>query len=108
MTPPPTDHFNGKTFFNPGEPSARGLLDLIRWKLTSRAEPWPSRVDVQPSAVPPPPASDGVVATWIGQSTFVLRSARSAVILTDPVFSERAVPVSWLGPSPRRRPGRPL
>ena len=107
MTPPPSDHFNGKTFFNPGEPSDRGLLDLIRWRMTSRAEPWPSRVVVQPGAVPPPPASDGVVATWIGQSTFVLRSA-SAVILTDPVFSERASPLSWLGPRRVAAPGVPF
>ena len=107
MTPPPTDHFNGKTFFNPGVPSDPRLLDLIRWRMTSRAEPWPSRVVVQPGAVPPPPASDGVVATWIGQSTFVLRSA-SAVILTDPVFSERASPLSWLGPRRVAAPGVPF
>ncbi|MFZ1055894.1 MAG: MBL fold metallo-hydrolase, partial [Opitutaceae bacterium] len=107
MTPPPTDHFNGKTFFNPGEASDPRLLDLIRWRMTSRAEPWPSRVDVRPGAVPPPPASDGVVATWIGQSTFVLRSA-SAVILTDPVFSERASPLPWLGPRRVTAPGVPF
>jgi L-ascorbate metabolism protein UlaG (beta-lactamase superfamily) len=104
MTLPPSDHFNGKTFFNPGEDSDRGLLDLIRWKLTGRAEPWPERVEVSPRPLPPAPASAGVAATWVGQSTVVLRSA-SATILTDPIFSERAGPVSWAGPRRIAPPG---
>ncbi len=97
MTPPPSDHFNGKTFFNPGEASDRGLLDLLRWKMTSRAAPWPVPAAALPAPLPPAPEADGVVATWIGQSTFLLRTA-SATLLTDPVFSERASPVSWAGP----------
>jgi L-ascorbate metabolism protein UlaG (beta-lactamase superfamily) len=104
MTLPPSDHFNGKTFFNPGEESDRGVLDLIRWKLTSRAEPWPERVEVAPRPLPPAPACAGVAATWVGQSTVVLRSA-SATILTDPIFSDRAAPVSWAGPRRVAPPG---
>jgi len=94
---PQSDHFNGKTFFNPGEKSDRGVLDLIKWRLTSRAEPWPERVEVDRRPLPPAPSSDGIVATWVGQSTVLLRSA-SAAILTDPIFSDRAGPVPWLGP----------
>jgi L-ascorbate metabolism protein UlaG (beta-lactamase superfamily) len=97
MTPPPSDHFNGKTFFNPGEASDRGLLDLLKWKLTSRAAAWPARVAVAPAVLPPAPAPQGVAATWIGPSTFLLRAA-GATILTDPVYSETAGPVSWAGP----------
>jgi L-ascorbate metabolism protein UlaG (beta-lactamase superfamily) len=97
MTLPPSDHFNGKTFFNPGEKSDRGLLDLVRWKLTARPKPWPERVEVSPRPLPPPPASAGVSATWVGQSTVVLRTA-SATVLTDPVFSDRASPFPWAGP----------
>jgi L-ascorbate metabolism protein UlaG (beta-lactamase superfamily) len=104
MTPAHSDHFNGKTFFNPGEASDRGLLDLLKWKLTSRATPWPERVEVVRRPLPPAPAPEGVAATWIGQSTFLLRSA-SATILTDPVFSERAGPTSWLGPRRVAPPG---
>jgi L-ascorbate metabolism protein UlaG (beta-lactamase superfamily) len=102
MTLPPTDHFNGKTFFNPGEPSDRGLLDLLKWKLTSRAVPWPERVEV-PAALPPPPAADGIVATWVGHVDVRPRTP-SAVDPHGPVFSERASPVPGSGP---RRVGRP-
>jgi len=104
MTLPPSDHFNGKTFFNPGHASDRGMLDLLKWKLTSRAAPWPDRVEVAPQPLPPRPASDGIAATWVGQSTFVLQSS-TTTILTDPVFSERAAPVSWLGPRRVDPPG---
>jgi L-ascorbate metabolism protein UlaG (beta-lactamase superfamily) len=104
MTFPPSDHFNGKTFFNPGAPSGRGIRDLLRWKLTSRPARWPDRVTVVPGQVPPAPPAGGVSATWVGHSTFVLRTA-SAVILTDPVFSQRAGPLPWLGPRRVADPG---
>jgi L-ascorbate metabolism protein UlaG (beta-lactamase superfamily) len=103
MTPPPSDHFNGKTFFNPGEAADRGILDLLKWKMTSRARPWPERVEVVKRPLPHAPA-EGVAATWIGQSTFLLRTA-GATILTDPVFSETAGPASWLGPRRVAPPG---
>jgi L-ascorbate metabolism protein UlaG (beta-lactamase superfamily) len=104
MTFARSDHFNGKTFFNPGEPSGRGLRDLLKWKLNAHPVPWPRRVEVAPKPVPPAPVGDGVVATWVGHSTFVLRTA-SAVILTDPVFSDRASPVPWMGPRRAAAPG---
>ena len=99
-----SDHFDGKTFFNPGEESDRGLLDLIKWKLTSRAAPWPERVDVARQPLPPAPAPEGIVATCVGHSTVLLRTA-SATILTDPIFSERASPVPWAGPRRVAPPG---
>ena len=104
MTLPHSDHLNGKTFFNPGAPAHAGLLDLIRWRMTSTAKPWPERVEVAPSLVPAAPVAEGITATWVGQSTFVLRSA-SATILTDPIFSDRASPVPWAGPKRAARPG---
>jgi L-ascorbate metabolism protein UlaG (beta-lactamase superfamily) len=104
MTFPPSDHFNGKTFFNPGKESERGLIDLLRWKLTSRATPWPERVEVDRRPLPPAPPSGGIAATWVGHATVLLRSA-SAAVLTDPIFSERASPVSWLGPRRVAAPG---
>lgn len=104
MTLPPSDHFNGKTFFNPGEKPDRGLLDLLKWKLTSRPVPWPERVEVVPQPLPPAPPSDGIAATWVGHATVLLRSA-SATILTDPIFSARAGPLPWLGPRRVAAPG---
>lgn len=44
-------------------------------------------------------------ATWIGHAT-VLLQVGGLNILTDPIFSERASPLSWVGP--RRKVGLPL
>ncbi len=104
MTFAPSDHFNGKRFFNPGEASERGLRDLIKWKMSGRPEPWPDHVEVVQGRVPEAPRADGITATWVGQSTFVLRS-RSATILTDPIFSDRASPLPWMGPRRAAAPG---
>ena len=53
MTLARSDHFNGKTFFNPGQASDRGMIDLLKWKMTSRPAPWPERVEVVRRPLPP-------------------------------------------------------
>jgi len=41
------EHFDGTRFFNPGQPSTdRGLVDILRWRLTSAAAHWPKSVAV--------------------------------------------------------------
>lgn len=46
-------------------------------------------------------------ATWIGQATYYLR-LRGIGILTDPIFSDRASPVAFVGPKRGTPPGRSL
>ncbi len=104
MTPPASDHFNGKTFFHPGEPSERGLLDVLRWQLTSRPARWPRWVELAPQPPPPAPRAGELVTTWINHSTFLLQTTHGNVLL-DPVFSPRASPVSWAGPRRVHAPG---
>jgi len=100
---PPSDHCNGKTFFQPGQPPVRGTWDVLRWKLTSRVVPWPSRVEVQPTR-PPGRPERGLTATWINHATFLLQTP-GGCLLTDPVFSERVSPFSWVGPRRVHEPG---
>jgi L-ascorbate metabolism protein UlaG (beta-lactamase superfamily) len=98
-------HFDGKRFFNPGAPQARGFLDVLRWKLTNRPEPGdPFVSDVQPSK--PPPRVDGgeLHVTLVNHSTVLLQQS-GVHILTDPIWSERASPFTWVGPRRRREPG---
>src|SRR5947209_1097001 len=42
--------------------------------------------------------------TLVNHST-VLMQQRGSNILTDPVWSERASPLTWIGPRRRRKPG---
>jgi len=70
--------------------------------LTPRT-PWPSRIPVEPRR-PPHIGPDDVVVTFVGHATFLIQVA-SINLLTDPVYSERASPVSFAGPRRVRAPG---
>ena len=106
MSFPLSDHCNGKTFFNPGGHTERGLLDVLRWQLSRQAVPWPRWVEIAP-AVPPPRQGNQAVVTWINHATFLLQTPRGN-FLTDPVFSERVSPVAWAGPRRVHAPGVPF
>jgi L-ascorbate metabolism protein UlaG (beta-lactamase superfamily) len=98
-------HFDGKRFYNPDAPQARGFLEVIPWKLTSRPEPSPRFIsDVEPSKPPRHVEGSALRATLVNHSTVLLQQQGSN-ILTDPIWSERASPLSWIGPRRRRKPG---
>jgi L-ascorbate metabolism protein UlaG (beta-lactamase superfamily) len=106
MTPAPSDHFNGKTFFQAHHASLR-MRDFWRWRLNHRPKPWPSRVTVPPQPPPPAPQGDEVVATWLGHASFLIQSAHGTLLI-DPVYSERVSPVTWAGPRRVHPPGVPF
>jgi len=98
-------HFDGRRFYNPDAPQASGLLDVLRWKLTSRPEPSPGFIsDVEPSVPPSRLEGGGLRTTLVNHSTVLLQQ-RGINILTDPIWSERARPLSWIGPRRRRKQG---
>ena len=98
-------HFDGKRFYNPDARQAPRRLDVLRWKLTSRPEPSPSFIsDVEPSIPPRRVEENGLRITLVNHSTVLLQQ-RGSNILTDPIWSERASPLSWIGPRRRRKPG---
>ena len=82
----------------PHGPSA--LLRWVRERRSRRPVPSPPRGSF-PTAAPAiasPRAGPGeLTATWIGHSTVLLQIGGMNV-LTDPVFSQRAFPVQWMGP----------
>ena len=53
------------------------------------------------------PDSSKIQITWVGHSTFLIQVA-GVNILTDPIWSNRASPVSWAGPERYARPGLAL
>jgi L-ascorbate metabolism protein UlaG (beta-lactamase superfamily) len=98
-------HFDGKRFYNPDAPQAPGLLDALRWKLTSRPEPSPRFIsDVEQSIPLRRVEGSGLRTTLVNHSTVLLQQW-GCNILTDPIWSERASPLSWAGPRRRRNPG---
>jgi L-ascorbate metabolism protein UlaG (beta-lactamase superfamily) len=98
-------HFNGKHFYNPDAPQTRGFPDLLRWKLTSRPDPSPNFIPDVEQSIPPPSVEGSRLRTTLVNHSTVLLQQRGAHILTDPIWSERASPLSWIGPRRKRKPG---
>jgi L-ascorbate metabolism protein UlaG (beta-lactamase superfamily) len=101
---PVSDHCDGRRFFNPRHHVDRGWLEVMKWKLTTKATPWPARVAVPPATAPARPVAPALAATWIGHATYLVQTGAGAFI-TDPVFSERASPVGFAGPRRVHAPG---
>src|SRR6266487_4342443 len=102
---PRTDHFDGSRFFNPNGANGQPLWKVPRLLLTPWTR-WPSEVPVQPRR-PPTPGPDQVVVTFVGHASFLIQ-AGAITVLTDPVYSRRASPVSFAGPRQVRAPGVPF
>ena len=105
-TYPISDHFDGKRFFNPDVvPSSRNLLQLLHWRLWGERATWPAKVANSPFPPPPDAVPAGSASiTFINHASFLIRFP-GAVVLTDPIHSERCSPVSWAGPRRARPPG---
>jgi L-ascorbate metabolism protein UlaG (beta-lactamase superfamily) len=99
----PSDHFDGVRFFNLR--GARGQsLKQVPEMLRERRTPWPAHVPVVPQQPPVPATDDEIVVTFVGHSTFLIQTT-AGNILTDPVFVDRASPLSFIGPRRVRQPG---
>jgi L-ascorbate metabolism protein UlaG (beta-lactamase superfamily) len=95
-------HFDGERFRNL-VPRRNGYGALLRWLLTRRRGQWRPVTNARAAAVPPR-NSDSLRITFINHSTFLLQ-LNGINILTDPIWSERASPFSWIGPRRVRAPG---
>jgi len=75
---------------------------------TREKTPWPATAPAGDYAPPPASVAPGQVAlTFVGHSTFLIRTA-STVLITDPVFTSHAGPFGVLGPRRVRPPGVPI
>jgi L-ascorbate metabolism protein UlaG (beta-lactamase superfamily) len=100
---PVTDHFDGVRFFSPGQPQDKGFVELARWQLGGGRKDWPESFP-SPFRDKPPAEVPGLRSSLIGHASFLIQVA-GLNILTDPVFSDRASPVSFAGPKRVNPPG---
>ena len=112
---PPAHHRPDGGFRNPWpDAEVKGFKALLRWRLLDRPReniaPTPP-CDSFPRKTPAffsPRAERGQRSvTWIGHSTLLLQLGPLNV-LTDPVWSERASPLQWIGPKRMMSPGVPF
>ena len=102
---PISDHFDGTRFFNPGKPMTKGLLDVLKWRWTRQPQPWPAYSELPGTDKPPQRvAGNQLRVSFVGQVTVLLQT-QNLNILTDPIWSDRAGPVAWIGPQRVHPPG---
>lgn len=97
----------------------RSLGDLLRWQWDKRRQNLPpppaAPTPVQapdmaairayaPAFAAPATASPPPAITWVGHASMLVQ-AGGLNVLTDPVFSQRASPVQFIGPSRAQPPG---
>lgn len=83
----------------------KNLLDVLKWQRTSKKPKWPKSVPVGAFDVPPGKvAGDKIRISYVGHVTFLIQT-ESLNILTDPVWSSRVGPTSFLGFKRVTQPG---
>jgi L-ascorbate metabolism protein UlaG (beta-lactamase superfamily) len=95
--------FDGKRFDNLEPFAPKSFLDLMKWRFMTSREEWPDHVEVEQVIPPVRNPKDKVLYTIISHAT-VLIQMNGINILTDPHYSQRASPFSWIGPKRVRKP----
>ena len=100
-----TEHYNGSQFYNPEPMRETSFMGFLKWQFTREQAKWP---DELPTRQPGKPVArvtgDELVITMVGHATVLIQTA-GLNILTDPIWSERASPLSVFGPVRRKPPG---
>lgn len=101
---PVSDHFDGKVFRNI-PPRDRTFRQLAQWLLNRKATPWPAWVPIEKQAKPQERVlGHEMVVTFVNHSTLLLQW-EGHNFLTDPIWSDRAGPFTFLGPKRVHAPG---
>ncbi len=104
---PISSHFDGKYFTNPtAQKNSPSFLTALKWKLTSTPGMWPKEMVENLYSDIPPDRIEGsdLRISWVGHCTYLIQT-QGINILTDPVWSDRASPFSFIGPKRVHAPG---
>lgn len=102
-----SEHFVDGKFVNRADVKFHSLWEMLWDGLTSDVEraTWPKWLDTQEDRSPLTRVlGEDVRVTYINHATFLIQVG-GVNILTDPVFSERTSPVSFIGPKRIHDPG---
>jgi L-ascorbate metabolism protein UlaG (beta-lactamase superfamily) len=99
-----SDHFDGERFVGPYAVEGKGTAAFWRWQMSRNQAKWPEHVDNQFADRPPARVEDGVRVSFVGHASHLIQTG-GLNILIDPVWSQRASPVSFAGPKRVRAPG---
>ena len=104
----PAAHHGGKVFLNPYTDNGKtGFFGIIRARLSNDWIAYDKSRDIVPTSnpefLPSGTSSNNATVTWIGHAS-VLIQHQGVNVLTDPMFSDFASPVSFAGPKRITRP----
>src|SRR5690348_13270225 len=96
---PPSDHFDGRQFFDPDGIPPKSLREVLRWQLgrDRHREAWPKWVANSHLDKPPERVHGGKVRlSFVGPVSWLIQSS-GVNILVDPVWSMRGSPLRFAG-----------
>lgn len=103
---PSTKHFDGQRFFNAHGPNRLHCLkDVLRWHFQRPKNNWPLSVpNLYDDRPPTTITGQEIRISFIGHVTLLFQT-QGLNILTDPVWSKRVSPFSFIGPCRIHQPG---
>lgn len=113
-TPPAMDdrHLTSPNFrdgkfrnFDAKAQNDKTFWDVLKWRLTAERADWPLFLNDNATPEAPARVDDATLRiTMLNHASFLIQGA-GVNIITDPVFSDRASPFTFLGPKRHRAPG---
>ena len=101
-------HFKDGIFHNAKKIKKKKFRDVVNMRLKTSWAKWPEWVDVPTGAMPTKRVSGSETrVTFINHATFLIQT-NGYNILTDPIYSRRCSPVSFVGPKRVHRPAIPF
>lgn len=97
--------YDGKKFQNLQPFPEKSLWPVVKWFLTADKKPWPEQIPIEKKEHYKAPLKPGEMrVTFINHASFLIQTS-AGNILTDPIYSERASPFSFMGPKRVHEPG---
>jgi L-ascorbate metabolism protein UlaG (beta-lactamase superfamily) len=100
-----SENFDGERFVNLIPPDEKKTFSkFLKWRFQTKREKWPEWVDIVRTKPEFQIVSEGINVTFINHTTLLVQ-IDGVNIITDPIYSDRASPFSFIGPKRVRLPG---
>ena len=98
-------YYSNAKFHNPDITiKPKSLFNVFKWMITAKSTPWPAQLAVSKYCPPAQVGEGEIMISSVGHATFLIQ-AQGRNILTDPVWSQRVSPLSFIGPKRITPPG---
>lgn len=98
-------NWDGDRFVNQVPLPPQGFREIMEWQSARERGVWSSWTDAAPGPAPVAEVGRGEMrVTLVGHATTLIQMD-GVNVLTDPIWSDRASPFSWIGPKRVRPPG---